>query len=92
MWSLRKVHVGKVLSNLVAGRNPIDVIRQAQDAERPDEQSETDRKIPPLKTSERLWSDTHAGSHLPERHSTSQPRRTQPLTEGSRLLLLPRED
>jgi hypothetical protein len=50
MWSLRKVHVGKVLSNLVAGRNPIDVICQAEDTERPDEQSETDRRLPLLET------------------------------------------
>jgi hypothetical protein len=45
------VHIGKVLSNLVAGRNPIDFIRQAQDAECPDEQRETDRRLPMLETS-----------------------------------------
>jgi len=41
-WPLRKPHVGKALSNLVACRNPVDVAHQAQDAERPDQQSETD--------------------------------------------------
>lgn len=92
MRSLGKTHVSKALADLVCCCKTIDVIHQSQDANCPNEQSQTHRRVAVLKTSQSLRVHTGARSHFPKGDTTPQACGAQALTQGLSLVLFARKD